>query len=121
MVQPSNPPPRHLAAYNFLFSRSFSTSESSGQFDGDSDLTQSELLSGVRTAGSGEIGVDSVTEESILPVRALIWLLDGYHDFTGFPWWLVIASSTLVLRLTLFPFVVLQLQKLKKIGEVFPK
>ncbi|XP_071922348.1 ALBINO3-like protein 2, chloroplastic isoform X1 [Coffea arabica] len=118
---PSNPPLRYLTAYNFLLSRSFSTSESTGQFDGDSDLTQSELFSAISTAGAGEIGADSVAEESILPVRALIWFLDGYHDFTGFPWWLVIASSTLALRLTLFPFVVLQLHKLKKIAEVFPK
>ncbi|KAL3520552.1 hypothetical protein ACH5RR_018701 [Cinchona calisaya] len=119
---PSNLPVRqHLTPYAFLFNRSLSTSESANHFDGDSDLSQADLLSSaVDIAGTGEISF-STGEESILPVRVLISLLDGYHDLTGFPWWLVIASSTLALRLTLFPFVVLQLHKLKRIGEVFPK
>lgn len=65
--------------------------------------------------------VNGSVEESILPVRALISLLDGCHDLTGFPWWIIIASSTVAMRLTLFPFVILQLHKLKKIGELFPK
>ncbi|XP_022899042.1 ALBINO3-like protein 2, chloroplastic isoform X1 [Olea europaea var. sylvestris] len=59
--------------------------------------------------------------EPILPVRALISVLDTYHDFTGFPWWIVISSSTLIMRLSLFPLVVLQLKKLKRIGELLPK
>lgn len=33
----------------------------------------------------------------------------------------MIVSSTLAFRVTLFPFVVLQLRKLKRIGELFPK
>ncbi|KAL2535426.1 ALBINO3-like protein 3 [Forsythia ovata] len=59
--------------------------------------------------------------EPVLPVRALISVLDTYHDFTGFPWWIVISSSTLIMRLSLFPLVVLQLKKLKRIGELLPK
>ncbi|XP_015166188.1 ALBINO3-like protein 3, mitochondrial isoform X5 [Solanum tuberosum] len=35
--------------------------------------------------------------------------------------WIIIASSAVAMRLTLFPFVILQLHKLKRIGELFPK
>ncbi|KAL5538697.1 hypothetical protein UlMin_044465, partial [Ulmus minor] len=35
--------------------------------------------------------------------------------------WIVIVSSTLALRVTLFPLLILQLNKLKRIGELFPK
>nr|XP_023905642.1 ALBINO3-like protein 2, chloroplastic [Quercus suber] len=60
-------------------------------------------------------------EDSILPVRHLISLLDAYHDLTGLPWWIVIASSTVALRVVLFPVLIFQLNKLKRIGELFPK
>ncbi|CAI9090922.1 OLC1v1025813C2 [Oldenlandia corymbosa var. corymbosa] len=101
---------RYALPYSFLASRSFSSSQSE------------ELVSlPIDFAATVGAGVDAVNEESILPVQALTYLLDGFHDITGFPWWLVIASSTLALRLTLFPFVVLQLRKLKRIGELFPK
>ncbi|CAL1395404.1 unnamed protein product [Linum trigynum] len=88
------------------------------------------LTSDPELAGSGldaEVAKGVVTdvvssgEESILPVRALISLLDGYHDVTGLPWWIVIASGTLVMRMALFPLLVLQLKKLKTISEFFPK
>ncbi|KAH9604047.1 hypothetical protein KSS87_012700 [Heliosperma pusillum] len=64
---------------------------------------------------------DSLLESSIFPVRALVSLLDGYHQLSGLPWWIVILSSTVALRVTLLPVIILQLQKLKHIGEAFPK
>ncbi|KAM3320163.1 ALBINO3-like protein 2, chloroplastic isoform X1 [Capsicum chacoense] len=88
--------------------RSFSTRDSP-----NGDIANTELFISENVSAS--------VEESILPVRALISLLDGFHDFTGIPWWIVIASSTVAMRLTLFPFVVLQLHKLKRIGELLPK
>ncbi|KAF4349184.1 hypothetical protein G4B88_015857 [Cannabis sativa] len=54
-------------------------------------------------------------DESILPVRVVISILDGFHDLTGLPWWIVIAFSTLSLRVVLFPILVLQLRKLNQI------
>lgn len=82
-------------------------------------MTQSEF------SNSAEITevLSKVTgeEDSIFPIRALISLLDGYHDFTGFSWWVVIASSTFVLRIALFPFIILQLNKVKQISEFLPK
>ncbi|KAK4427482.1 ALBINO3-like protein 3, mitochondrial [Sesamum alatum] len=61
------------------------------------------------------------SDDPFLPVQALISLLDAYHDVTGFPWWIIISSSTVAMRLALFPLVVLQLKKLKRIGDILPK
>lgn len=66
------------------------------------------------------IGVTAV-EESILPIQQLTSMLEGFHHYTGMPWWAVIASSTLALRFTLLPLLIVQLNKLKRIGELFPK
>lgn len=85
----------------------------------------SELLKLEGGDGGSEVVqgvIDSAgSDELILPVRAVISLLDGLRDVTDLPWWVVIASSTLALRLALFPLLVLQLKKLKTIGESFSK
>ncbi|KAL6981218.1 hypothetical protein U1Q18_022849 [Sarracenia purpurea var. burkii] len=48
--------------------------------DGDGSEVSEALISAAVNGGTGGDG------ESILPVRAVISLLDGYHDFTGLPW-----------------------------------
>uniref|UniRef100_M0ZK22 Cytochrome oxidase biogenesis protein n=1 Tax=Solanum tuberosum TaxID=4113 RepID=M0ZK22_SOLTU len=109
--------PQFVIPHSVSFCRSFSTGDSRiGNISDDSVVTQYESTDLLISEN-----VSAIAEESILPVRALISLLDGYHDLTGFPWWIIIVSSTVALRLTLFPFVLLQLHKLKRIGELFPK
>ncbi|KAH0713582.1 hypothetical protein KY289_009541 [Solanum tuberosum] len=109
--------PQFVVPHSVSFCRSFSTGDSRiGNISDDSVVTQYENTDLLISEN-----VSAIAEESILPVRALISLLDGYHDLTGFPWWIIIVSSTVALRLTLFPFVLLQLHKLKRIGELFPK
>ncbi|KAL1568713.1 ALBINO3-like protein 2, chloroplastic isoform X1 [Salvia divinorum] len=58
--------------------------------------------------------------EQFLPVQTLISLLDSYHDATGLPWWIIICSSTVAMRLAIFPLIVLQIKKLRIIGELLP-
>lgn len=55
-----------LAPFSLSHSRSFSS--------GDSDYV------------GPDVAVESAIE-SIPPVRFLVSLLDGYHDVTGWPWW----------------------------------
>ncbi|KAJ8541725.1 hypothetical protein K7X08_002541 [Anisodus acutangulus] len=102
--------PQLVLPNSVSFCRSFFTRDSR---IGDSVVENTALLISEN--------VNASVEESIFPVRALMSLLDGCHDLTGFPWWIIIASSTVAMRLTLFPFVILQLHKLKRIGELFPK
>ncbi|GAB2277201.1 hypothetical protein Dimus_011908 [Dionaea muscipula] len=76
---------------------------------------------GLQTAG-GAVALDGAWfDESFLPVRVLIYFLDRFHDLTGLPWWIIIVSSTLALRVTLLPLIILQLHKLIKIAQLFPK
>ncbi|XP_010312846.2 ALBINO3-like protein 2, chloroplastic isoform X1 [Solanum lycopersicum] len=108
--------PQFVIPHSVSFCRSFSTRDSEiGDFS-DSAVTQYENMELLISKN-----ITESVEESILPVRALISLLDGYHDLTGFPWWIIIASSTVALRLTLFPLVILQIHKLTRIAELLPK
>ncbi|CAH9071021.1 unnamed protein product [Cuscuta europaea] len=106
------------------FSRSFSTRKSTS-IEGypleDGDFNHTQLASPADLILPGDVACGGEVVESILPVWALSSLLDGYHVFTGLPWWVVIASGTLAMRLSLFPLVVLQLRKLARIGELLPK
>ncbi|GAB4855825.1 hypothetical protein Ancab_024469 [Ancistrocladus abbreviatus] len=129
-TQPSSPPPSPpLNSYNFnnTFAsvpwlgttsfRRFSSRSSHSEFSAISHSVNSITEAELQSLGFSDGGA----EDSVLPVRALISFLDGYHDLTGLPWWIIIVSSTFVFRLTLLPIIILQLQKLKRIGELFPK
>ncbi|URE39850.1 hypothetical protein MUK42_06135 [Musa troglodytarum] len=67
--------------------------------------------------------VEEVAGESVWssPMRAVISLLDGFHDFSGLPWWVIISTSTLALRLSLLPMLIVQLRKAQEIALFFPK
>ncbi|XP_004304806.1 PREDICTED: ALBINO3-like protein 2, chloroplastic [Fragaria vesca subsp. vesca] len=121
----SNLLPRNASAFNhqpLASSRFFSagSSHDSG-FDrfGDSGVAGSgnelEVLDFGATASA------AAGEGSLLPVQGLISVLDHFHDLTGLPWWIVIASSTVAMRVALIPLLVVQLQKLKRIAELFPQ
>ncbi|XP_047957910.1 ALBINO3-like protein 2, chloroplastic [Salvia hispanica] len=60
-------------------------------------------------------------DEPFLAVQAVISMLDYYHDLTGFPWWIVISTSTLAMRLALFPITVVQLKKMRRLGVLLPR
>ncbi|EEF50069.1 ALBINO3-like protein 2, chloroplastic [Ricinus communis] len=122
-----SPTPSHkfansLAAFHFLDSRSFSSpsNHDGSDFLANSAAEPSSIVSDVIET-VGNITTNGGNEESILPVRVLVSVLDEFHDLSGLPWWLVIASATVAMRVTLFPLLVLQLHKLKKISELFPK
>ncbi|CAM8960145.1 unnamed protein product [Rhodiola kirilowii] len=106
---------------SFSYSRSFSSQPSS-----DKDpfremiLNSSENLCDVPQIVE-QVANSSAEGDYILPVRALISLLDGYHDLTGLPWWIILCSSTLALRIALLPLLALQFAKLKRIQQLFPQ
>lgn len=54
-----------------------------------------------------------------LAMGALVDVLDGFHSLTGLPWWITISFSTVAMRLSILPVLMLQLQKTAKIGQLF--
>ncbi|CAD6337527.1 unnamed protein product [Miscanthus lutarioriparius] len=69
-------------------------------------------------AGATADGVGGVSE---LSVSTVLDLMDGFHSLTGLPWWMTISFSTVAMRLLILPALIVQLQKIAKIGEVFRK
>ncbi|XP_038976692.1 ALBINO3-like protein 3, mitochondrial isoform X1 [Phoenix dactylifera] len=89
-----------------------------------SPVDGSETGAGISSLGSDGSGMmEETVEESVwyYPVLSVITLLDGYHDLTGLPWWLIISTSTLALRVSLLPVLILQLKKAGEIAKLFPK
>lgn len=118
--QPAIPSRNSLASFHFPSCQSFST-----RTDDDFDFLASESPTAsepinfkLDTITEGVVNGSNVFEESIFPVGAL---LESCHDLTGLPWWIIIASSTLAMRMTLFPLLVLQMYKIKQISLCFPK
>lgn len=77
---PHSPTPTFLDAFH---TRAFSTGSSNDELDTDSlgldSPVHSEILKTIAdSAGSEDIPV--------FPVRAVISLLESFHDLTGFPW-----------------------------------
>ncbi|XP_061357390.1 ALBINO3-like protein 2, chloroplastic [Gastrolobium bilobum] len=110
-----------LPFFGAFRSRAFSTRFSSDDRESVMDSlgvdspVNSELLKVIAdSSGGGE-------DNPVFPVRAVIWMLDSFHDLSGFPWWITIVSSTLALRIVLLFPLVLTLHKVKRIGEFFPK
>lgn len=78
-----------LALCHFKFHRQFSGSSSGDDSElwrfGDSTGARIEL-DDPTTSGLNDVANRFTDGGSIFPVESLIWLLDHYHDITGFPW-----------------------------------
>ncbi|XP_031400007.1 ALBINO3-like protein 2, chloroplastic isoform X5 [Punica granatum] len=109
---------------NRFFSASSAGEHSQLWGTGQSTTARSEH-DGCTSSGLSDAAQDvlsSVADDGpILPVNVLISLLDRCHDLSGLPWWVVIASSTMAMRIALLPVLVIQLRKLKRIAELTPK
>ncbi|XP_054815114.1 ALBINO3-like protein 2, chloroplastic isoform X2 [Prosopis cineraria] len=107
-----------LAVLGAFSSRTFSTSfpDDDSEILGSDPLVLSELLNGNEPVAAG------VTDgnDYIFPVQAVISMLDGFHDLTGLPWWMVIASSTLALRIIILPVLIFQLHKTQRLVQFLP-
>ncbi|KAG9447318.1 hypothetical protein H6P81_013446 [Aristolochia fimbriata] len=113
-------------AGSFSSLRSFSWTTPTEHAGGDSDNLSEDSTTELESPSLGFGGLELVDEATsdmkwYSPVRAVIMVLDGYHDLSGFPWWVIIVSSTLALRLSLLPVLILQLKKLEKLSALIPK
>ncbi|KAG2329986.1 hypothetical protein Bca4012_020484 [Brassica carinata] len=113
-----------IAALDLLQSRLFSTPT-----DLDSELSRlrDDSITALGSGGGGHgldlgqemMGATAASHE--LFTRHVISLLDSYHDLTGLPWWVVIASSTVAFRTALLPLLILQRKQTKTISQFLPK
>lgn len=56
-----------------------------------------------------------------LPVKALMYLIDYVHIFTGFEWWGSIVATSIMIRLCTLPFMINQLKATSKLTLLRPK
>ncbi|XP_055821686.1 mitochondrial inner membrane protein OXA1-like isoform X1 [Solanum dulcamara] len=56
-----------------------------------------------------------------LPVKALMYLMDYVHIFTGFEWWGSIVATSIIIRLFTLPFMINQLKATSKLTLLRPK
>lgn len=91
----------------------------------DDEAKSSDIGSGLRSVSgsdSGLVEVSGLDQAWYAPFQdSLIWMMDGVHDLTGLPWWLVISASTLAFRVSLYPVLIFQLKKMERIVELMPK
>ncbi|KAK4729370.1 hypothetical protein R3W88_022358 [Solanum pinnatisectum] len=59
--------------------------------------------------------------DSYLPVKALQYLIDYVHIFTGFDWWASIIATTIVIRCITLPLMINQLKATTKFAILKPK
>ncbi|KAJ4890560.1 ALBINO3-like protein 3 [Raphanus sativus] len=87
-------------------------------FSTPTDLDSQTVLGG---GGGLDLGQDMIGASHDSLTRHVISLLDSYHDLTGLPWWVVIASSTVAFRTALLPVLILQRKQTKTISQFLPK
>ncbi|XP_015083709.1 mitochondrial inner membrane protein OXA1-like isoform X2 [Solanum pennellii] len=65
--------------------------------------------------------VANAAADSYLPVKALQYLIDYVHIFTGFDWWASIIATTIVIRCITLPLMINQLKATTKFAILKPK
>ena len=48
--------------------------------------------------------------------NAIIYL----NSFAGLPWWAVLMISSVFIRLTIFPLIMVQMKRMSKFGPIYP-
>uniref|UniRef100_A0A3Q7IF77 Long-chain-fatty-acid--CoA ligase n=1 Tax=Solanum lycopersicum TaxID=4081 RepID=A0A3Q7IF77_SOLLC len=64
--------------------------------------------------------VANAAADSYLPVKALQYLIDYVHIFTGFDWWASIIATTIVIRCITLPLMINQLKATTKFAGMAP-
>ncbi|KAL8103085.1 mitochondrial inner membrane protein OXA1-like [Apium graveolens] len=114
-----------------ILARNMSSSSAPGIEDGTGKVEYMSDVAGVLSDGSVDVvtqqGVPVVSEvvvaaaDSYFPVKALQYLIDYIHTFTGFPWWGSIVATTILIRWLAVPVMINQLKATSKITLMRPK
>lgn len=42
------------------------------------------------------------------------------NNFVGLPWWAVLIASSIIIRFSIFPLILVQMKRMSKFGPIFP-
>lgn len=42
------------------------------------------------------------------------------NSYLGLPWWAILISASILIRLTIFPLILVQMRRMSKFGPIFP-
>lgn len=42
------------------------------------------------------------------------------NNWLGLPWWAVLIASSILIRMTIFPLILIQMKRMAKFGPIFP-
>ncbi|XP_059308975.1 mitochondrial inner membrane protein OXA1-like [Lycium ferocissimum] len=109
----------------FLFTRNMSSSVGGGAEKIEYISEVAELADKAVEAVASQVpAVNEVAiaaAESYLPVKALQYLIDYVHIFTGFDWWASIVVTTIVIRCITLPVMINQLKATSKFAILKPR
>ncbi|XP_027346555.1 mitochondrial inner membrane protein OXA1 isoform X1 [Abrus precatorius] len=109
--------------YNFC--RYMSTvNQGSDKIDIMTDVADVLTDTTMETVASQAPVVDEVAlaaADSFLPVKALQYVIDAVHSYTGLNWWAAIVITTLLIRSATFPLLINQLKATSKLTLMRPR
>jgi len=42
------------------------------------------------------------------------------NNYVGLPWWAVLIASSIIIRFSIFPLILVQMKRMSKFGPIFP-
>lgn len=42
------------------------------------------------------------------------------NSYLGLPWWAILIASSIIIRVSIFPLILIQMRRMSKFGPIFP-
>lgn len=65
--------------------------------------------------------MEAAMEGCWLPTRALQWALDSVHNASGLPWWQSIMLTTVIMRASTLPIMIMQIKNTYRLSQARPE
>ncbi|XP_068494610.1 mitochondrial inner membrane protein OXA1-like isoform X1 [Phaseolus vulgaris] len=84
------------------------------------DVLKDQAMEAVTSQGPILREVAIASADSVLPVKALQYIIDAMHSYTGLNWWAAIVLTTLLIRSATVPLLINQLKATSKLTLMRP-